>query len=205
MCWKWNKSKGIAKQGKRIVNKTDFVKIKDYIQDIEVELRYATEHNFTGKVIYDFTDAWLRYGTVEKLAAAQEILKKQGYRLKVWDAYRPVYAQFILWNVYPDATFVADPTTGFSDHSRGNTVDVTVIDKDGREIIMPTEFDSFSPLADRDYRDVMDKESVVNAWMLQETMIEAGFIPYRDEWWHFSDKEVYEVEKEFMAKNMKED
>ena len=58
---------------------------------------------------------------------------------------------------------------------------------------MPTEFDSFSPLADRDYRDVMDKESVVNAWMLQETMIEAGFTPYRDEWWHFSDTDSYDV------------
>lgn len=180
------------------MEKTDFVQVKSYIADIEVELRYATKSNFTGKVIYDFTDAWLRYGTVQKLAAAQEILKKQGYRLKIWDAYRPVYAQFVLWNVYPDATFVADPTTGFSDHSRGNTVDVTVIDEAGREIIMPTEFDSFSPLADRDYRDVMDKESVVNAWMLQETMIEAGFTPYRDEWWHFSDKDVYEVEKAFI-------
>lgn len=177
---------------------TDFVKVTDYIADIEIELRYATKNNFTGKVIYDFTDAWLRYGTVQKLAIAQDILKKQGYRLKIWDAYRPVYAQFVLWKVYPDATFVADPTTGFSDHSRDNTVDVTVIDKDGKEIIMPTEFDSFSPLADRDYRDVMDKESVVNAWMLQETMIEAGFTPYRDEWWHFSDNDIYEVEKEFI-------
>ncbi len=75
---------------------------------------------------------------------------------------------------------------------------MTVIDRDGREIIMTTEFDSFSPLADRDYRDVADKESVVNAWLLQETMIEAGFVPYEDEWWHFSDVEAYDVEKEFM-------
>lgn len=180
------------------MNDTDFVKVKEYITDIEVELRYAQNNNFTGKVIYDFTDAWLRYGTVKKLAKAQEILKKQGYSLKIWDAYRPVYAQFVLWEVYPDATFVANPTTGFSDHSRGNTVDVTVIDEKHNEIIMPTEFDSFSPLADRDYRDVMDKESVVNAWMLQETMIEAGFKPYRDEWWHFSDNDYYDVEKEFV-------
>lgn len=180
--------------------KTDFVKVKEYIKDIEVELRYATKDNFTGQRIYDFTDAWLRFGTVQKLEKAQEILRAQGYRLKIWDAYRPVYAQFLLWNVYPDATFVADPTTGYSDHSRGNTVDVTVIDKDGRDIIMPTQFDSFSSQADRDYRDVPDKESVVNAWMLQETMIEAGFIPYKDEWWHFLDEEVYEVETDFLPR-----
>lgn len=179
------------------MDKKEFVKVRDYIPDIEVELRYAGNNNFTGKIIYDFKEAWLRYGTVCKLMKAQDILKFQGYRLKIWDAYRPIYAQFVLWEVYPDSTYVADPTTGYSDHSRGNTVDVTVIDSKGNEVIMPTEFDSFSPLADRDYRDVMDKESVVNAWMLQETMIEAGFIPYHDEWWHFSDSDVYEVEKIF--------
>lgn len=164
-------------------------------------LRYATRENFTGKVIYDFTDAWLRYGTVLKLLKAQEILKAQGFGLKIRDAYRPVYAQFVLWQAYPDPTFVADPTKGYSSHSRGNTVDVAVVGKDGPEIIMPTEFDSFSSQADRDYRDVADKESVVNAWLLQETMIEAGFVPYADEWRHFSDAEEYDVEKEFIPEN----
>ena len=178
-------------------DKNDFVKVKEYIPDVLVELRYSGNNNFTGKTIYDFQDAWLRYGTVCKLKKAQEILKDQGYGLKIWDAYRPIYAQFVLWEVCPDSTYVADPTTGYSDHSRGNTVDVTVVNSEGEEVIMPTEFDSFSTLADRYYRDVTDKESVVNAWMLQETMIQAGFVPYFDEWWHFSDNEVYEVEKIF--------
>lgn len=64
---------------------------------------------------------------------------------------------------------------------------------------MPTEFDSFSQMADRDYRDVADKETVVNSWLLQETMLEAGFIPYEDEWWHFSDSEEYAPEMNFLS------
>lgn len=174
-----------------------FVRVADYIPDIAVELRYASDGNFTGKRIYDFSDAWLRYGTVVKLSRAQEILRAQGYGLKVWDAFRPVAAQFVLWEVCPDAACVADPLHGYSDHSRGNTVDLTVIDRDGTELPMPTQFDSFSKMADRDYRDVPDKERVVNAWLLQETMLEAGFRPYAEEWWHFSDTDVYEVERVF--------
>lgn len=174
-----------------------FVRVRDYISDIMVDLRYAGSMNFTGKKIYNFTDAWLRYGTVKKLKKAQQILKQQGYGLKIWDAFRPIAAQFVLWEVCPNSTYVADPVHGFSDHSRGNTVDVTVVDHDGNEMVMPTVFDSFSKQADRDYRDVPDKEAVVNAWLLQETMIEAGFIPYDDEWWHFSDRDSYEPERAF--------
>lgn len=174
-----------------------FVRVADHIPGIAVELRYASDGNFTGKRIYDFTDAWLRCGTVIKLKRAQEILNAQGYALKIWDAFRPVAAQFVLWKVCPDAAYVADPLHGYSDHSRGNTVDVTVIGRDGAELPMPTLFDSFSKMADRDYRDVPDKERVVNAWLLQETMLEAGFRPYAEEWWHFSDTDVYDVEKVF--------
>ena len=89
-----------------------FVRIRDYIPDIVVELKYATADNFTGQIIYDFEDAFLRYGTVKKLRAVQDALREQGLSLKIWDAFRPVSAQFRLWEVYPDATFVANPQTG---------------------------------------------------------------------------------------------
>ena len=71
----------------------EYVLVKKYIPDIYVELRYATENNFTGVKIYDFTEAYLRYGTVKKLAQVQKELKQQGYSLKIWDAYRPFEAQ----------------------------------------------------------------------------------------------------------------
>ena len=121
------------------------VEILDYIPDIKVELRYATENNFTGKQIYDFTDARLRYGTVLKLKAAQAQLQQEGLTLLIWDAYRPVSAQFNLWNACPDPVYVANPNTGYSSHSQGNTVDVTIVQTSGAPVEMPTDFDNFAP------------------------------------------------------------
>ena len=173
-----------------------FVRVRDYIPEITVDLRYATADNFTGQVIYTFSDAYLRYGTVKKLAAAQETLAEQGYGLKIWDAFRPVSAQFALWDICPDGRYVANPNKGFSSHSRGNTVDLTLVTSDGEDVSMPTGFDDFSAKADRDYSDV-EEEAAINALLLEETMIEAGFKPYSSEWWHFSDTDPYEVEENF--------
>ena len=80
----------------------DFVLVSDCVPGIRADLKYAGEDNFTGQVIYDFTEAYLRYGTARKLAAAQEILTAQGYSLLIWDAFRPTEAQFRLWEVCPD-------------------------------------------------------------------------------------------------------
>lgn len=90
----------------------EYVLVNKYIPDIYVELMYATDNNFTGVRIYDFTDAYLRYGTVKKLANVQKELKEQGYSLKIWDAYRPFEAQQKLWEVYPDPNYVANPADG---------------------------------------------------------------------------------------------
>ncbi len=175
----------------------DFVRIRDYLPEVSVALPYATEDNFTGQRIYEFTDAWLRYGTVKKLMAVQEELQAHDLSLKIWDAFRPAAAQFKLWEVYPDPTFVANPEKGFSSHSRGNTVDVTLVDGNGQEIAMPTGFDDFSKLADRDYSDC-SQETANNALLLEETMEGHGFTPYSGEWWHFSDSESYPVEENFL-------
>lgn len=174
----------------------DFVLVRNYIPDIIVDLRYGMENNFTGQRIYEFSDAWLRYGTVKKLMAVQEKLREMGLGLKIWDGFRPVSAQFRLWEVYPDPTYVANPNKGFSSHSRGNTVDVTLVNEDGEEVVMPTGFDDFSKLADRDYSDC-NREAADNAMVLERIMSDHGFKPYSGEWWHFSDTQVYEVEKEF--------
>ena len=172
---------------------TDFVRVKDYIPGIIVDLRYATADNFCGQVVYDFSEACLRYGTVKKLSAAQEALAARGYGLKIWDAFRPVAAQFTLWEICPDSRYVADPNRGYSSHSKGNTVDVTLVTADGTEAEMPTGFDDFSALADRDYSDVESARAAANALLLEETMAEAGISPYFGEWWHFSDTDEYEV------------
>ncbi len=175
----------------------DFVLVTEYIPDISIDLRYATDNNFTGQVIYGFTDAYLRYGTVQKLAEAQASLRELGYSLKIWDAFRPTSAQWKLWEVCPDAQYVANPTKGYSSHSRGNTVDVTLVDNDGSDVPMPTAFDDFSPLADRDYSDITNETAVKNAELLEAVMKDAGFKPYSGEWWHFSDETVYPVDEDF--------
>ncbi len=174
----------------------EFVPVKDYIPNIYVDLRYGTTNNFTGQEIYTFHSAYLRYGTVKKLAAAQQALSEQGLSLKIWDAFRPVQAQFRLWEVCPDERFVANPITGFSPHSRGNTVDITMVTAAGEEVEMPTGFDNFMAQADRDYSDCTET-AAENARLLEKTMAEAGFRGYSKEWWHYVDTVRYEVEKEF--------
>lgn len=175
---------------------SDFVKVTDFIPEIVVELKYATADNFTGQVIYDFQDAYLRYGTVKKLIAVAEALAERDLYLKIWDAFRPPAAQFKLWEAYPDPNFVSDPNVKYSSHSRGNTVDITLVDAQGNELEMPSSFDDFSALADRDYSDC-SSAAAENALLLQETMEKHGFSGYRKEWWHFSDETEYPPEECF--------
>lgn len=174
----------------------DFVKISDYIPSVCQELFYATDRNFTGQVIYDFSDAYLRYGTVKKLMAVSEDLAQLGLYLKIWDGFRPVSAQFRLWEVYPDPIYVANPTVGYSSHSRGNTVDLTLVDEYGQELEMPTGFDDFSAKADRDYSDCSET-AAANAQILELLMEKHGFQGYAEEWWHYSDVVSYPVEEVF--------
>lgn len=171
----------------------EYVLVKKYIPDIYVELRYATENNFTGVKIYDFTEAYLRYGTVKKLAQVQKELKLQGYSLKIWDAYRPFEAQQKLWEVYPDPNYVANPANGMKKHNLGGTVDITMVAADGSVISMPTEFDDFSLKADRDYSDIEYEEAVKNVMILQNVMENNGFTGYQGEWWDYSDTVEYEA------------
>lgn len=171
----------------------EYVLVKKYIPDIYVELMYATDNNFTGVRIYDFTDAYLRYGTVKKLANVQKELKEQGYSLKIWDAYRPFEAQQKLWEVYPDPNYVANPANGMKKHNLGGTVDITMVAADGSIIPMPTEFDDFSLKADRNYSDIDNEEAVNNVMILQNAMENNGFTGYQGEWWDYSDTVEYEA------------
>ncbi len=176
---------------------TEFVRVQDYIPDIVVNLRYATENNFTGSVIYNYTDAWLRYSTVCKLKQAQEILRPQGYGICIWDAFRSAQAQDTLWAAYPDGNYVANPANGYSGHTRGDTVDITLIALDGQPVEMPSGFDDFSAAADRDYRDVSEL-AANHAHLLEQAMETSGFKGYAKEWWHYSDTEKHPPETIFI-------
>ena len=173
-------------------NKDAMVLIKDYIPDAVIHLPYASDQNFMGKKIYDFSDAYLRLGTLRKLMKAAEEMRANGYRLLIWDAYRPPKAQFLMWKVMPDSTYIANPYKGFSKHSRGNTVDVSLTDMEGNPVPMPSAFDDFTLRAQRDYRHL--EASVRERILLLETaMKKNGFIPLYDEWWHYHDEEDYPI------------
>lgn len=178
---------------------TDFARITDYIPDARLALAYATADNFTGQTIYDFTDAYLRYGTLCKLVQAADVLRAQGYGIVIWDAYRPVWAQQALWDICPDPNYVSAPGTGTQSHCRGCAVDITLYDlESGALLEMPTGFDDFTRLADRDYSDVSET-AAANARLLENILSQAGFKPYFGEWWHFTDTDIadYDIPQDF--------
>ena len=178
------------KEEKKIPKDDDLVLIKDYIPNIFIELRYATNNNFCNTKLYANDDAYLRYGTIKKLQKVQEIVNQDGYSLKIWDAYRPKSVQEKMWEIVPDTTYVANPYKGGSSHNRGNTIDITLVNNNGEDIPMPTDFDDFSLKADRDYSDVSE-DKAKNAIYLENIMIKNGFKPYSGEWWHFTDNDSY--------------
>lgn len=174
------------------VSADTLVKIRDYIPSAFVDLKYATSNNFTGEVIYDFSEPSLRYGTVIKLARVQQELAVMGYSLKIRDAYRPLSAQQKLWDICPDPKYVSNPATGNLSHCRGGAVDVTIVRADGSELLMPSVFDDFSARADRDYSDVSGT-AAQNSQLLEVVMEKHGFKGYSGEWWHYSDTTGYEI------------
>lgn len=175
----------------------DFVPAAQLAHGIVEDLRYARPDNFTGRTLYSFRRAWLRRGTAEKLARAQALLEAQGFRLKLWDAFRPLPVQFLMWELCPDSDYVADPTRGgCSRHNRGSAVDVTLVALDGAEVEMPTGFDDFTGAARRD-APCPSAAARAHSALLERAMTACGFVPYEGEWWHFNDADLYPLERDF--------
>lgn len=129
-----------------ILDPSALVPVADYAPTVYVDLKYAGTDNFMGQAVYDFHEPMLRRGTALRLARAQELLLAQGYSLKIWDAWRPLSAQFKMWQVCPDDDYVADPTHGGSSkHNRGSAVDVTLVTAAGEDLPMPTAILTTSP------------------------------------------------------------
>ncbi len=172
-------------------DKNELVRVTDFIPDARIDMKYASADNFTKGKIYNFNDAYLRYGTVMKLKKAADELRQQGYLLLIYDAFRPQSAQFTLYEnaAVEDKAFVADPKKK-SQHSAGKTVDISLVKTDGSAVEMPSEFDNFTKKADRDYSDV-SKQAGENSKLLESALEKAGFEGYYKEWWHYSDSDSY--------------
>jgi zinc D-Ala-D-Ala dipeptidase len=174
----------------------ELVKVKAFIPDIVLDLKYNTPNNFAGQKLYSTDECFLALKVVKRLKLVQDSLRlirqhdgnsyPQGLGLKIWDGYRPRAVQYLMWEILPDPTFVADPATG-SSHNRGAAVDVTLVDRaTGKELGMPTYFDDFSERASHSYSN-LPANILANRELLESIMVDVGgFVIYAAEWWHYS-------------------
>jgi len=163
----------------------DFVDITRLDPSIRLDIRYATDNNFTGKAVYPCARCLLRKDVAEKLVRVNQALRERGFGLKVFDCYRPLAVQKKFWEIMPDERYVANPAKG-SRHNRGSAVDLTLTDLEGRDRTMPSGYDDFSERAHRNYPNTPEEQRR-NSLILEEAMKKEGFIPYPTEWWHFDD------------------
>ena len=165
-------------------SENDLVEITAVDPTIQVDLKYASSDNLTGRVLYPVGfKAKLRRGVALELKSAQEALRPLGVGLKVWDAYRPLEVQKVLFAVVSNPSYVAVPG-GLAMHNRGVAVDVTLVDISGRDLPMPTKFDVMGHAASYFY-DGGSPFVMRNLVLLQRVMKQAGFYACRTEWWHF--------------------
>jgi len=151
---------------------------------IELDLKYATNDNFVKRVLYDCPRCFLRPKVAKSLISINNQLKKQGLKLKLYDCYRPKPIQQKLWDIVPDARYVTPPQKG-SMHNRGLAVDITLIDNNGKELDMGTEFDYFGFKAYHT-NNTLPEIILNNRKILKDIMQKNGFKAIRTEWWHYS-------------------
>ncbi|WP_245569365.1 M15 family metallopeptidase [Lewinella cohaerens] len=154
---------------------------------IQLDLRYATENNFVGQVMYDCPRCFLRPAAARAVIAAHQELQAEGLGLKMYDCYRPRDVQWKLWEIFPQPGYVADPRKG-SIHNRGGAVDLTIVTLKGEELAMGTDFDFFGPKANHTYTD-FPEEVLKNRIKLKTLLGKYGFSPIRSEWWHYNFRE----------------
>lgn len=162
----------------------DFADLTKLDPGIRLEIRYATDNNFTQSKIYDCPACLLRPEAARAIVRAQQLLQRKGMGLKMFDCYRPRPYQQRLWNKVPNPDYVTPPSKG-SMHSRGAAVDLTIVDKSGNELDMGTPYDFFGPEAHTDNMK-LPARVLANRRLLRETMEAVGFQGIRTEWWHFS-------------------
>lgn len=187
-------------------DKSDFAEISTVIGDAAFDIRYYSSNNFTGNKIegYKAPRAYMTKKALAALKIAADDLRKQGYRLLIWDSYRPQKAvdNFVKWINDPndpgDKSFYpklekSDLIAGVyimpkSGHTRGSTVDLTIIRKNGGFVDMGGTFDLFSEVSHPDYKKLTKKQKK-NRKILRDAMVKAGFKPLDSEWWHFTLKD----------------
>lgn len=174
----------IANKNLLIVNDTVFVNLKEYSKDFVYDMKYATTDNFLKAKVYDCAECFLRLKTVKALIEANKEFIKLGYKIKIFDCYRPLDIQKRMWKIVPNPSYVADPRKG-SIHNRGGAVDITLVDEKGTALDMGTSFDFFGIEASHNYKN-LSQEIKDNRELLKKTMMAHGFNIIDSEWWHYN-------------------
>ena len=160
------------------------VDLQQFIPTVTLDIRYATAENFMKRPLYPDARAFLRCGAARALRAAHQELSRQGFGIKVFDAYRPYSVTMAMWEPIRNPDYVADPAKG-SRHNRGAAVDITLIELgSGTELPMPTPYDDFTPRAAHGFAD-LPPEQIRNRALLRSVMERHGFIALPSEWWHY--------------------
>lgn len=162
----------------------NLVEIKSPEFDVDLYIAYATQDNFTGKLLYKQNNCYLHEHAAILLQNAIKYAAALDLRLKIFDAYRPHEIQQKLWNDYPNPTFLSNPETGAVPHCRGVAVDLTLLDKNNTELDMGTGFDEFTPRSFHGNTEISAKAQR-NRHLLMGIMTTAGWDFYRNEWWHY--------------------
>ena len=160
---------------------TTFVEIG---QGFVLDMKYASPDNFLESVVYDCQKCLLRLRTAKALESANQSFIQKGYRIKIFDCYRPIDVQKKMWAIVPNPVYVADPAKG-SIHNRGGAVDITLLDASGRELDMGTGFDHFGPESAHGYMKISAKAKR-NRKLLRTVMEAHGFRTFESEWWHYN-------------------
>ena len=161
-----------------------FVRLADYSDGLAYEMRYATDNNFLGEVVYPCGECYTRVRTARALLQVNQALAEGGVRIRFFDCYRLNSVQYRMWELVPNPQYVANPVKG-SIHNRGGAVDITLETLEGNPLDMGTDFDFFGPRAHHDYTD-LPAEVLENRTLLKQTMEAYGFRSVRTEWWHYN-------------------
>ena len=150
---------------------------------VELAIKYATADNFTRKPVYRRASCYLHPEAEILLQTAVKIASGLSLKIRIFDAFRPSEAQWLLWKHKPDPNFLADPHHG-SPHSRGAAIDLTLVNSSGEALDMGTQFDSFTPRSHHGNMQI-SSEAQRNRALLMGVMTTAGWDFYKNEWWHY--------------------
>lgn len=164
---------------------SSLVNLEELSTEFIYEIRYATPNNFIGETLYDCPKCLLQPDVVEALLQANQYFCEKGYRIKIYDCYRPLDVQKKMWAKVPRATYVGNPYGNGSVHNKGAAVDITLETLDGCYVEMGSDYDYFGSEAHIDNYN-FSKEILANRKLLFEGMRKFGFNTIRTEWWHFS-------------------